>query len=213
MGRKGGGGRGSRAGKAGAGGGMSLLRVDGSPNALAVKEVENVLKSLPKGVVDKLNAHGVKAVVAGTLGDTLPQILHLHPRGWPAGATWENVDGVYDSSKKLAVAASAYTNLAGKMVLSGRPGGVMRHELGHAVDDALGRASRSADFMKAYRADVAKIPTVDHGKYKYYLQPGSAGPSEAFAEIFGHHFGGGSGYQDLRTVFPNTYRVLKKLIK
>lgn len=213
MGRKSGGRKGAT-NRGGAGGAGRQVDVHGNPSAEAIRQVNEAIKNIPTKVWQALDAHGAKAVLAEHLTDVMPHLATVQPRGWPTGATWQNVDGLYSHGKKMALVGERYQQLGGTAELtSHRIPGVFRHELGHAHDDALGGASRRADFMKAYAADVKKMPGADKPMLHYYLQKGEAGPSEAYAEMFGHHFGGGSSYSDVRKSFPRAYKVMKRELK
>ncbi len=100
--------------------------------------------------------------------------------------------------------------------------GVLRHEMGHAFDDALVTpagtvGSARTKFRKAYDLDKKDILAKGEeakNNYSYYLQQGEAGKSEAFAEIFGHVTGGGSNSWTFKlTDWARTTKVVEELIK
>lgn len=64
------------------------------------------------------------------------------------------------------------------------------HEIGHAYDFASGHSSRSDAFAAAHAAAIDSL----EGTSSYYVQPGAAGPREAFAESFAAYFSGNAGF-------------------
>lgn len=68
--------------------------------------------------------------------------------------------------------------------------GVVRHELGHAIDHCLGYYSSSEEFKHQYLLDAGNVPPEYTGRLDYFLQKAGSGPSETFAELFCHYVGG-----------------------
>jgi hypothetical protein len=128
--------------------------------------------------------------------DAAPSLRGAQPRGWPQGSTWENTDAVHLPKLRTMVFAEKRRDSQGRIVESTRIEGVMRHEIGHAFDQACGAGamlrSSSQAFLAAHIADVRRIPAYDRGQLEYYLQRGAAGRQETFAEAFAVLLGGGS---------------------
>jgi len=105
---------------------------------------------------------------------------------------------------------------------------VMRHELGHAWDYAIGRHSGDdfggkfsdqEEFREAVRADFASqeamgINTKATNGYFHPDRPGDAGYREMAAETFAAVNGGGCTNKDYWTMrFPESTKVVKKYMK
>lgn len=181
------------------------------------KNMDDAWGSIPEHIKAKLEAHGVTAHLTRMLVDVAPDLADKQPRGWDKGMTWKNVSGVYRSSEKKIIVSERYQNpTTGKDAASSRTKGTLRHEVGHAVDDAHGYVSASSDFRSAYNSDVAKMDAEgilrDDHRYKYFLQPDNAGPSETFAEVFGQIHGGGGGDHDITGRFPAVTKWMRDFL-
>ena len=127
----------------------------------------------------RLEKFGTTVAIVGWIRDFDASLATEQPRGWAEGKTWNDSDGGYISRKKTAVVAENTT--AGK---SQRSAFVFWHELGHAIDHALGNYSHSAAFDSAYRDDCDGLSEEERDSQSYFLQDGNAGKEEVFAEIY-----------------------------
>lgn len=163
----------------------ALVRPGANADASDVHEVARELAGFPLSVLQRLARRGVQVIAVrehvahhiGTSG---------RPRGWPPGSTWEMVHGVYDVVARQVVVATK--DVDGARVLVDRTS--LAHEVGHALDvwrplhwrgafRGAHRATRA--FREAYEKDRPRLESEDR---RYFLQPGAAGRSEAFAEGF-----------------------------
>ena len=169
-----------------------------------VKEAHEI----PTGVRLLFYHKGVHVLAGSKVTDVLPELVGVHPRGWPPGATWDNVDGLFNSSLNAAVVSEKFLSTGDKILPNLRVEGVFRHELGHAFDNALGVASARPAFVTAWLNDVSKIPKNDRIRQTldYFIQHDAqdAGRSEAFAEAYGVVTGGGASKQ-LQKVFEKYF--------
>lgn len=175
-------------------------------------EIRAAISDLPETVKAKLAAHGVTIHHANDVASFDPTMANEQPRGWSAGTTWKNADGFYSRGTKKAVVTDTKINSDdGKLanISLERKLGVIRHEIGHAYDDALGQVSQSAEFQSAHRADVASIPKEHHDAFAYFLQSGHAGPSETFAEAFAHLHGSGTDRHSMSQYFPRSTEYIR----
>lgn len=177
------------------------------------RRVNNEVDRLPEGIKALLEKSGVKIIPSETIVDELPELKGEHPRGWPPDSTWDSVDGVHDPGKKLVVIAEK-TKIGDQWVDSKDTEGLVRHEVGHAVDAALGDFSNSQEFIDAYNQDVAAMPTPPPAELSYFLQDAEAGRQETFAETFAIAIGGASRPQlhVLETHFPRTIALVRKKV-
>ena len=158
------------------------------------RETENATRTIPTEVWKTIERSGWQVQLAEFVVDAAPSLRGVRPRGWPSHLTWENSDAIHLPTSKLLVLAEKRRNSSGKVVPSSRVGGVLRHELGHAFDMALGGRYRffssRADFVNAYQLDVRSLSEEERETFKYYLQGSRAGWQEAFAEAFAVSLGG-----------------------
>jgi SPP1 gp7 family putative phage head morphogenesis protein len=180
-----------------------------------------VLDSFPDGVMAVLEDKDVTFNFGERVTQIRPDLRGVHPRGWPAGTTWDSAEGLFSNNTGSVVVAETWRPIGSKAFSdSKRVAGALRHETGHAFDYALDKASASSEFRDAYRADksainkAAKDDPALKSRLKYFLQKGDAGPSEAFAEVFGDiHGGGASPWLKVIDYFPNVAAVIRKLIE
>jgi hypothetical protein len=177
------------------------------------RRVNDEVARLPESIKTLLAKSGVRIVPSETIVEELPELKGEHPRGWPPDTTWDAVDGVHDPGKKLVVIAEK-TKIGNDWVDSKDTEGLVRHEVGHAVDAALGDYSSSQEFIEAYNADVAVLPNPAPEELKYFLQDGEAGREETFAEAMAIVLGGPSRpkLSVLETHFPRTMALVRKKV-
>jgi len=190
------------------------VRIAGTLSPEAHAAMKSVVSSLPPKVLGTLKAGGEKFVFARDMAHAAPEIANDTPRGWTEGMTWSHADGAHHGGRNEIIACEFRKHQGSdEWVKSGRIGGTLRHETGHGFDAALGYASRTDEFTRAYASDVAKMDGVVKVAFmSYYLQSHGAGQSEAFAELFAQHLGGGAHDYDIRPHFPETRKVIKRLL-
>lgn len=176
--------------------------------------------SIPAGVWKRLQSAGWKFGSARLVVDAAPWLSGRYPRGWPAGSTWENTDAVHLPGNRLLLIGEKRVNKQGKLVAATRVEEVVRHEIGHAFDAAIGAddgyRSSSSSFLLAYRRDAASMEGEDRETLAYYLQNLQAGRQETFAEAFAEIHGGGSSperAEAFRRAFPLVFAAVRAAIK
>ena len=161
-----------------------------------IAEVQAAWESIPVEVRGQLQRAGWRVVLAEYVVDAAPELLTQTPRGWPTGMSWRQTDAVHLPNERKLIIAEKRLTTRGEIVECSRCAGVLRHELGHGYDLAQGGrwrfASASPEFASVYDRDVATIPEGSRAALAYYLQAGSAGRQETFAEAFAVALGGGS---------------------
>lgn len=211
----------------------------GSPNPQFVAATSQAVKSIPPHIAAVLKSKGVKTIAAKDASDVLSAHYDMNdkPRGYWSGSLHE-VGAAYIPHTKQAFVAE-HEGPSTARTKTRDPAGVMRHEIGHAVDDNFldHRISQRDDFRTAYRADLLAIMhgsgskfeadgyslNGEAGKMSYFIQPArnavsgrfhasDAGYSEAFAEGFASlHGGGAMSAQEFSISFPNTVKKIKEL--
>lgn len=182
----------------------------GQPSPGFVQQIEGAVAGLSDRTKRRIARAGIEVAVAQKLGDARPDLVNVQPRGWPAGSTWANADGLSDGNRVLAC-ETYLSPLDGTVQRSSRGPGVIRHEIGHGIDKSgPRRLSHARRFRAAYAADVADLATT--AGLEYYLQVGDAGLQELFAELFAQLSGGGAARIDLPAHFPRCAAILRRLI-
>lgn len=172
------------------------------------QQVQSAAESVPAEIWRRLQQSGWQFRTAEFVVDAVPALRGQSPRGWPEGMTWENTDAVHMPKSRLLVFAEKRRTTKGEVVFSSRVSGVVRHELGHAVDMALADHARfrssERDFLAAYHRDIQELSAAQRADMDYYLQNGAAGRQETFAEAFAILLGGGSD-TDKRSIFEESF--------
>jgi len=188
------------------------------------KIVDDHVETYPDNVKKALAENDVKFNAGLKYSDMDPTMKGVRPRGWPSGTDWDNCGGGFNPRTK-SVQVCETTKLGYKpshkfthfeTVQMRETIGTLNHETGHAFDitNPDGHWSSTIDFMKAYKKDVAALGGKTVGKragFRYFLQAGSAGRGETFAEIFGELMG--TTRKNLKGKFPRSYKVVDDLVK
>lgn len=193
------------------------------PSQNFTDKIDRAFLDLPPEVRQLLKSKGYRMVIGDNVVDVKPSLKGVEPRGHGPGAKWDYVEGFQDPVQKIAVVTEHFENRNdGKIMETQRAEGVMRHEVGHAVDGALGDFSTSKKFGDAYSEDIAAIDknmsAAEKAQLEYFLQAGNgnAGQSEAFAELFGILQGGGCAKWNeklIKKAFPKTIAAIEKRLQ
>lgn len=162
---------------------LGLIRIAGSADQHDAELVANELAKFSDADLDRLKANGSTVVVCrGSVTEYRTDLKNVHPRGWPAGATWDTVPGLHDGNKKeVIIATTGHGTPAGAHVPKTGEGhgseNVVVHETGHALDMDGPPPPLNQDpaFQAARNQDLAALPP-------YERQNGDAGLQESFAE-------------------------------
>lgn len=191
------------------------------------KALEKKLSELPENVLKALSDSGYKIIAARKITDAIGSLEGKTPRGWPKDSTFDNSDGTHDNLRRLIIAPLIYDEGKNDWTPVQRPE-VVVHQIGHALDHALGKLSNDPEFQRAFKRDMEVLAKkdwlmTDREKliYEYFNQaegpekgerPGS---EECFASLFGLLLTGPENPQDKKPFndnFPNTIAVVKKQI-
>lgn len=184
----------------------AMVKPGGRGTQADVDAVVAELKKLPAPLLERASRSGVQVVACrGSITDHLTALRGVTPRGWPPGSTWDRVPGVYDPASMTVVMAT-HDGARGEREMPD-PGyghgsvNALFHEFGHGLDgtNALGLDSRSPAFRTAYTND---LPALRRENETYLLQPGDAGPEEAYAEMAAGYWGRDAA---MATKFPNLH--------
>lgn len=182
-------------------------------------EVSKTWIGIPDGVKQQLKDAGITVRAPKRLADVMD--TSQTPRGWAAGSTWDEVDGVYHgSTRSVIVAQTAKSRYTGVFSDSTSTAGVLFHETGHGLDASFGALpiSETKAYGDAYDADVrdylASGGSKSDSRYSYFLQDGTAGPSEMFAEHFAELHGESltRSVPSLTERFPRSAAVLRVVV-
>jgi PPM family protein phosphatase len=200
--------------------GVPIRKLDGASERFYL-ETKATYDALPSDVRELLAMHGYEIVVARRGVDAFPEMSGEQQRGWREGTSVEN-NGAFlrHRDKVIAMVERAHdydldqwgvVNAVNLLTYkTGNNIAILRHEVGHAVDHALGYFSRSEVFHDAYQKDLANLSDEQKAEFDYYVQldtPG-AGQSEALADLFAHILGGSSA-PGISEAFPEATAALE----
>ncbi len=196
---------------------VSTVRNVAGATASFVKEIDDLYFALPNKLKNEFEKKGVKIQTGKFLTDIEPALKGVSPEGLPKGVTWDSGQGVYNPNiKTVSIAQKKINPLTGGIIHTKTIGRTFRHEVGHAVDDVMGRPSLKKEFIDAYIQDTIKISIHDQSRIGYYLQGGSTGYKETFAELYAAINGGGSfgkrpgdSAEQFLTMFPKAAEVVR----
>lgn len=208
----------------------ALICVEGNLSRQFEQSMEEILAPLPPSLSQLASAGGIRIVATPTVIDHFPELKNIQPRGWSAGSSWANCDGLYNSdSREVVFAQSMLLRSNGQLVQSSSRKGVLLHEFGHAIDELLGWYSQSPEFVAAYLADVSKVfTTALEPELAYYLQGfeltgtgslpshGAAGLGETFADVFAAIHGSSANRDKTKlilAVFKRVAMVIRKKLE
>jgi hypothetical protein len=162
---------------------VTLIKTGGSGTTEDAAAVAVELEKMPLAELQQMQRNGTRVVACrGSVTDYLTELKGVAPRGWPPGATWDSVPGLFKPERNEVVIAThptSDTDPTRRVPPTGEGHGassLVIHESGHSLDYRTGHLSASdANFKAAYAADAANLPP-------YLAQGGDAGPEEAFAE-------------------------------
>ena len=174
---------------------------------------EKTIREIPEPVLNTLKANGIKFAYAEKLVDRYPELATKQPSGWPAGYTWEQAEGLFRPYEKEIFVSRTSKSGFGSYFVSSRQRGVLFHETGHGLDQALNYISRGQEWQDAHAMDVSRLTYSQMQEVAYELQPGYRGWEETFAELFALELGEGSAMKDIRSYFPNCVNLLRTIIK
>ena len=211
--------------------------IDPAIPAERAAELRSTINAIDVQAHDVLAEWNQSVSVHNRVADVAKPAWGDRPRGWSPGTTWENVGGVYFSGDR-----TAYVGLETRGVFIGSyqdawvardpkmVSGILRHEVGHALDDSLGSHymiinngrtapfTSSATWKNAWDADMAAVSKLSpelQSRIGYYMErAGDQGPSEVFAELFAHQQGGAATSLhgiNLHNIFSHSAEVLEKL--
>ena len=198
--------------------GQLMVRADPGLEAPFLLTVHWTLRSLPPSVLEELSERGWRIELVPSLGQALPELADEAPRGWPSGWTWKEVDAAHLPSERRLIVAAYRRTRTGERVRATRTAQVIRHELGHAWDVAgAGQRLRSSEesFRAAYELDRKTMSATERDRLGYFLQAGTKGRQEAFAEAFALVHGGGSAVElqdEFRSGFPRVVEWMGRAV-
>ena len=192
------------------------------------ESVEKQIAAYPEKVKVALNENGISFAAGSRVTEVFPRLKGVHPRGWPAGSTWDSCEGLYSSKSRQINISESYRPIRSKVftaVPEKRKLGVLNHETGHAFDHTLRMQaverleefkvhSETPKFRTVYKLDKKNFTPEMKFDFKYQLQGGDAGPSETFAEVFADVMGQGASFdRSVSKAFPNVTKYIEDLLK
>jgi len=155
-----------------------------------VTEARNDFETLPENVRRLVADSGNKIVLSGKISDL--DLSGPNSGGRPAASTAaDKYESRYDArNKQIIVAENYYDAQKGQYVKNTHLDRDLKHEVGHAVDDALGGMSRTDDFRNAVDRDVAQMSPANQERFNRDLANGGKTYEEVFADLFRSEYEG-----------------------
>ncbi|MCA9802743.1 MAG: hypothetical protein KC777_12300 [Cyanobacteria bacterium HKST-UBA02] len=177
-----------------------------------VASIKDMLMALPESVLRTLRDKRGKVSIRPSVIEMDYRIQNTRPRGWTDGSSWANSPAL--TQGREVVVSQYRLDDSGNPINTDSEIGVVRHEVGHALDYCLGSVSETEKFKHAYLLDAAKVPGDLRGRLDYYLQKSDAGPSEVFAELFNARFGGYTdrGRAGSSALVDSNFPLCKKIV-
>ena len=154
-----------------------------------IDRIKEVCATAPLPVLIFLKAKGATIVVAPSIVENDMRLQNTVPRGWSDEHNWKNSPAL-TTGTEVQVGQYRLDARSGEYIDTSPEMGVVRHELGHALDHALDYFTNSEEFRHPYLLDLAKVPPEHAAKLEYMMQKAGSGPSECFAELFCYKLGG-----------------------
>jgi tetratricopeptide (TPR) repeat protein len=174
-----------------------------------VSNLKTGLKSIPESVQKRLQAAGFLIVIVPTMEVVLYDPA-ARPIGYGSGATYSNEQAHTAAPLAAVMLAEKYMpSRTHTWAESPEISYAIRHELGHALDLYLLRFSDRKEFIQAYADDTKEIQPAAKRSLAYYLQPGSTGRNETFAELVGIEWGTTRQSEDMKAQFPHCIQLVK----
>lgn len=191
--------------------------------------VQKQIDAYPEKVKLALNDNGISFKAGNKLTEMFPELKGKHPRGWPPGTTWDSVEGMFHLNTNSISISETYRPIRQKIFKNtpkSKIKGILNHETGHGFNRSFGdnNISDSIEFAKAHRIDIKNLSQLDiaENRLNYFLQKGSVGRDETFAEIFADIMGQGAAstrtiqdiiYHDISKFFPNCKKYIEGLLE
>jgi len=187
------------------------------------KIINDTIDSYPEKIKKALNDSRVSYTNGSKITEVYPRLAGKHPRGWSEGATWDSSGGMFNiNTKTITISETKYS---AKLKKFDKPSKTMlkytiNHETGHGFNHSVKVSYSDSEFFKAaYKKDIAKLTPNDITKndLKYFLQEGSAGRDETFADLFSELMGQGQQAltvgNKLKQFFPESTKYIEDLLK
>lgn len=207
-----------------------------------LKALNQAVLSLPEYIQKHLSLHEVDIVATPWVVSAFPALRNAStPPGYDTSSSWEDCPAVYSQST-IALAEFTRHPLVSQLpkwlspltkTLLSKPLApqsqhdniprMLRHEVGHAIDDTFGLLSCRPPFTTALQNDLKACSEHVQKRLQYFIQGSTPqettrqGCLEAFAESVASLYGGGCvKAKEFQKAFPNcvdyAYRVIKSVM-
>lgn len=185
------------------------------------------LMAIPEAYRLMVARGGYRIVLCRFMTEGFPELKGQAPRGWSAGATWDNCDAMC-YGKKMAFSEYHIDYYKQEERRNKTISGDLRHEFGHAMDfcyprlkNGIKRFSHTSAYVNAYYQDLEAMEEEARGALSYFIQGAdldserSAGREETFAELFALTLGTGAFHNPelIRHSFRQTDALIRDQYK
>lgn len=164
-------------------------------------QIIQTINQLPPSLLDKLIENDIKIMLfngALTENASVAYLKGIQPRGYPEGATWDDVPGM-GGSHTVFVKIGASNNGNGHSSVN-----LELHELAHSIDHIVyGDLYNKPNFLNIWNQEVSILfPNIPY--FNNYSE-------EYFAEAFAMYYVNQEQNQRLKELAPKTYSYIKSL--
>lgn len=223
----------------------NVFQINGAMDRQLVNKFYKAFADLPEKLRDKLVEGGQKISIGNKLTALDPSLKGQIPRGHGPNGSWSRIEGLHDPKARHVLLAEEFrkSSTPGDYTKTHRPEGVLRHEVGHALDQALGELdarrlsdfSNSPEFIAAYEKDLknhlSKLSQQELDELNYFHQHTEGQPldlknlgtknsaskySNGRSEAFAELFGiiyGGGGSAEIESLLKRAFPNTKSLIE
>jgi Tetratricopeptide repeat len=167
-----------------------LHHTDESDGCVAM--MQTGISTIPVAIQQDISAAGISVVLTPTIVYDEPEASGQ--RFFRDGGTTQNLGGLFERGKsRVLIPERASVGNGAPSSMGSDAIRLMRHELGHAWDDAKGRLSEKGPFIAAYDLDFGKLTNEQCHALAYCITgvatsdaniPTTSGHQECFAEAF-----------------------------
>jgi hypothetical protein len=171
------------------------------------------LVAYPQSLLTLLSNNKYEVHLAPLVTICVPALKGKHPTGYAKEATYDTAGALFARKRKWIIVGE-YSYRGKSLIPTPEFDHTVQHEVGHALDRLLGYPSHSSEFMECFNIDSKLMPAKRKQYLLYFLQRGSSGPQETFAELVASKYGDPLNQRafHLPAAFPKCSALLDQLL-
>lgn len=171
------------------------------------------LAAYPQSLLTLLSNNKYEVHLAPLVTICVRALKGKHPKGYANEATYDTAGALFARKRKWIIVGE-YSYRGKSLIPTPEYDHTVQHEVGHALDRLLGYPSHSSEFMECFNIDSKLMPAKRKQYLLYFLQRGSSGPQETFAELVASKYGDPLNQRafHLPAAFPKCSALLDQLL-